>query len=335
MNTIEGNAKLSIELAVADFKSKDDRRTISAMRNITAGILLLFKLKLLELSPADSNEVLIKSRVAPKIKDGKLVFVGMGKNTVDTQEIMDRFQSLGITADWMRVKSIVDLRNNIEHYRTDVPMSGIREVFGNAFFVIDQFCNKELHRKPYDMFGAEVWDVFLEEEEFWKYLKASVDEANKDLKWQHPEMEEVAACFSCARCSSRLLKVIDATLHHEDQTYQCVTCDHINEFNELIEPALEEQFGADNYIAFKDSGEMYTEDCESCGFPSYLVGKGYCVVCGESPFVTCKRCTGTYHYQHYCENCDYCDLKAADARDNYLESMDDPSEVGPPGRPHE
>ncbi|PTT80785.1 hypothetical protein DBR42_19025 [Pelomonas sp. HMWF004] len=321
MNTIESNAKLSIELAVADFQSNDSRRTISAMRNITAGILLLFKLKLLELSPADSNEVLIKSKVEPKLRDGKLVFIGKGKNTVDKQEIFERFQSLGISADWKRLNAIVELRNNIEHYRTDVPLSGIREVFGNAFFVINQFCNEALHRKPYDMFGEAVWDVFLEEESFWRALKASVDEANKDVKWEREEMLEVARCFSCSICGSRLLKVVDHTVIYEDLNYQCVACAHVHQFDELIDPALEEAFGAHNYASFKDCGEMYSEECDDCGRASYIVSKAYCAVCGDSPLLACTQCGQQYHPEHYCERCDYINSQAPGATD--FESIDD------------
>lgn len=53
VSSIKNNAVLSIRLAVEDYKTGDPVRTISALRNITAGILLLYKEKLLRLSPPD------------------------------------------------------------------------------------------------------------------------------------------------------------------------------------------------------------------------------------------------------------------------------------------
>lgn len=44
------NSVESIQVGVEDFDSDDARRSVSAMRNIAAGLLLLFKIKLCMLS---------------------------------------------------------------------------------------------------------------------------------------------------------------------------------------------------------------------------------------------------------------------------------------------
>lgn len=49
------NAIDSIQIGVEDFQSDDDRRSVSAVRNIAAGILLLYKEKLCQLSPSDNR----------------------------------------------------------------------------------------------------------------------------------------------------------------------------------------------------------------------------------------------------------------------------------------
>ena len=63
----------AIDLGIEDFKlsEKDPRRLQSAVRNLFAGILLLFKSKLAELSKED-DEALIKEKVLPIVKDGDM-----------------------------------------------------------------------------------------------------------------------------------------------------------------------------------------------------------------------------------------------------------------------
>ncbi|WP_283131461.1 hypothetical protein [Enterovibrio norvegicus] len=111
------NAVDSIAIGLEDFESDDDRRIISSTRNIFAGILLLFKHRLCELSPDDSDEALIKQKVLPAIDaTGAVNWIGQGKKTVDVQNIKDRFKSLGIEVDWKRLERINKYRNDIEHY---------------------------------------------------------------------------------------------------------------------------------------------------------------------------------------------------------------------------
>ena len=125
MDTLLKNAIISIQLGVEDYKSEDNRRVLSAIRNITAGILLLFKEKLRLLSPKDSDEVLIKQKILPKLNDdGSVVFLGSGKKTVDVQLIKERFGSLSINVDWNRFEEISDLKVMID---TLHPRNSIRD----------------------------------------------------------------------------------------------------------------------------------------------------------------------------------------------------------------
>lgn len=63
--TMLDNAVSSIRLGIEDFKTipADDARALSAIRNLSAGLLLMFKVKLQELSPANSNEAFLKQHV--------------------------------------------------------------------------------------------------------------------------------------------------------------------------------------------------------------------------------------------------------------------------------
>lgn len=315
VSTIKDNAVLSIRLAVDDYKTGDPGRTISALRNITAGILLLYKEKLLRLSPPGSEEVLIKKRILPKLQGNKLVFVGSGKTTVDRQEIQERFKSLNINVNWNRTEKILDLRNEIEHYRSDQVPSVMREVFGSAFFVIDEFCREHLDAIPYDLFGADVWEVFLEEERFLTALQASIEESNRHIQWATPDMKDVACHFKCAGCGSGLLRVKDCQADYESLEYHCLTCGRDNSFDELIEDALAEAYYTDIYLTFKDIGEHYLEECGNCWKDSFIPSEGHCVVCGHKPYKVCENCGSEYTLDQYCKTCDFEAGRLADEED--------------------
>jgi hypothetical protein len=101
------NAITSLHLALEDYSSGRDDRLLSAVRNLHAGILLLFKEKLRQLSPAGSDDVLMKMKVKfQRDQNGQVVIVGTGKKTVDVFEIKDRFESLQIQTDWGRFKKM-------------------------------------------------------------------------------------------------------------------------------------------------------------------------------------------------------------------------------------
>jgi hypothetical protein len=114
--TIIRNAIDSIQIGVEDYVSEDPRRYLSAVRNVTAGILLLYKEKLRQLSPPHDPEIFIKKHVIPKVSDeGTVVIVGKGKPTVDIVQIRERFEQLGVSVNWKQFESIKQLRNDIEH----------------------------------------------------------------------------------------------------------------------------------------------------------------------------------------------------------------------------
>jgi len=70
MNNLLKNAITSLELGIDDYFSKKENRVFSSVRNLYAGILLMYKSKLLDLCPAGTDEVLIKSKILPVERGG-------------------------------------------------------------------------------------------------------------------------------------------------------------------------------------------------------------------------------------------------------------------------
>ena len=120
------NAIESIQVGVEDYQSGTRSRLLSAVRNIHAGILLLYKEALRRMSPAESNDALMMARIVPsKDPNGKVVFIGEGKKTADTQQIKDRFDTLGIKTDWKRFDRINETRNEVEHLYPRLDQKGL------------------------------------------------------------------------------------------------------------------------------------------------------------------------------------------------------------------
>lgn len=144
------NAIESIQVGVEDYllMDKDDKRYLSSVRNICAGILLLYKEKLSRLSPKYQKELLIKKNIElSKNEQGDIIFIGKGDKTVDVYEIKERFKSLKIIEDkeyWKKFDELNQLRNNIEHYYTDKSPDAVREVVAKSFLLIRDFIIKYL-----------------------------------------------------------------------------------------------------------------------------------------------------------------------------------------------
>lgn len=159
MNALLKNAVSSIQIGIEDYQFKDERRLLSSIRNITSGMLLLFKEKLRDISPDDSDEVLIKKNIKPKISDGKVHFIGTGSKTVDVQEIKNRFKSLSIDVDWKNADIVINLRNEIEHYYITIGDIQVREVISKSFMVLNKFISKHLEIPPRELLGWKTWEV--------------------------------------------------------------------------------------------------------------------------------------------------------------------------------
>ena len=84
----------SIQVGVQDFETGTRPRLLSSIRNIHAGILLLYKEALRRHSPPNSEEALLKARGVPvRDQDGNVTFVGHGTKTVELWQIKEHFES--------------------------------------------------------------------------------------------------------------------------------------------------------------------------------------------------------------------------------------------------
>lgn len=293
MNTILENAVQSVQIGVEDYLSDDPRRALSAVRNISAGILLLFKEKLRVLSPPASDEVLIKQVVQPQIdSSGQVIFCGSGKKTVDVFQIQERFKSLGVIADWKRFDGVIKIRNDIEHYCTAETTARLKELIADAFLVMREFITSELHYEPIDLLGEVTWKTLLDVATVYNKELEECEQAKSLINWSGEGIERVAAHLRCLNCGSELLKPINPSEPHlQSIEFHCSLCADSALFEDLVESAAEECFGTEVYISMTDGGEPPLVSCHECGKETFLLGEGTCIACGAAlDYTECGVC---------------------------------------------
>ena len=289
------NAVESIQIGVEDFESSDSRRVLSAVRNISAGILLLYKEKLRRISPPTSDEVLIKQNIQPQVNSsGELGFVGIGKKTADVQKIRERFKALEVDVDWKLFENINRIRNDIEHYYTSESESVIKEVIADSFVLIRDFLANHLQEDPLDLLGEKCWNVLLlTANVFQKELEVCHEEMNK-VSWDSEALEDAYEKLRCSSCGSALIKPIDAEASLESLELECVSCGQVTAFESVAEELLNEYFGSDIYEHFTSGGELPLSTCPECYKETYVISEDKCALCkGSREYDSCYRCGAT------------------------------------------
>lgn len=293
------NAINSIVIGIEDYNLDDEKRLLSSTRNLFAGVLLLFKHKLVELSPTGSDEVLIKQKVLPKLVDETLIWIGSGKKTVDVEEIKNRFKALSISVDWKKIDKINKYRNNIEHYYSTESKEAVKTLIANSFIVIRDFITEHLNEDPKGLLGISTWETMLKISEVYEAEKRDCLNRLEGLEWKSVSTFNAIADYRCETCHSDLI-----TLNDEDEIV-CKTCGKEYEQNSLTLKSLLDAYG---YYRMQDGEEPDLYVCPFCNQKACLTFEDECQLCGESIPSTCVRCGSEITPNNYddSELCDYC-----------------------------
>lgn len=303
------NAVESIQVGIEDWQAATRARLLSAVRNIHAGILLLFKEALFRQSPDGSNEVLIKMRIVPEADaQSGIKFVGVGRKTVDAQQIRERFESLGITADWSAFKKISDVRNDIEHYYADVTKESLRGVIASAFLLIRGFAVEELEEEPRELLGQTTWDLMLQASEVYSVERQECDAAIAAVSWESGTLESGLHSLRCLDCGSDLLKP-DSAENYSEVTLTCRSCGDEMASNYFIPRAVSAALERELYLVADDGGDDPLADCPSCYKSTYVMGERRCAYCGHEAKHNCWRCGGSIPASEMSSSplCGYCE----------------------------
>ncbi|MCW5237780.1 hypothetical protein [Verminephrobacter eiseniae] len=305
------NAVESIQVGVEDFENSDERRSVSALRNITAGLLLLFKAKLCELSPEHDKELLIKKDLVPQLgPDGKVNFIGKGKKTVDVFQLQKRLSSMQVKVDWNRVKEITDLRNDIEHYYAKASPDAVREIVAKSFLLIQDFAKNELNKNPQELLGNDCWQVLLNTNEVYLDEERSCKESLGRIDWKYSTVKNALDHLRCLLCGSALIEAPSDNDKYPTINLHCRSCGHVFAFNDVVEECVDK---LDKLFAHqrrpKDGGNSLYETCPGCGKGTFIHKEACCVACEQGlDYVECSRCSEQLSFddQIFDGMCSYC-----------------------------
>jgi len=286
------NAIESVRAGVEDYERGSHSRLLAAVRGIHAGILLLYKEALRRLSPAASDEALLKARIVPRRNaQGNVEFVGDGMKTVDVQQIKERFDSLDIATDWKRFDRITKVRNEIEHYYTKTSKKALEGLVSDAFIVVRNFITTELKEDPLKLLGDETWRSMLEVSEVYEAERAECEKSLAAVDWESDTLAEGVMDLTCPSCSGSLLRPTgDKGNYGDSMALECRACGETSKAEDFVPRAVAAARRFDMYLVGDDGKEAPYVSCPECGKDTYIVDEWRCAFCGHEAERTCARC---------------------------------------------
>ena len=286
------NAIDSISIGLEDFEDPDSRRLLSATRNIYAGIILLFKHKLVELSPSNSDEALIKQTVLPEFDStGSVSWVGKGKKTVDVRSIKERLTSLGVEVDWVRLDRINRHRNDIEHYYSALSYEAVQQLISDSFVVINDFVFTHLEQDPKELLGDEAWCVLIEVNEVYKRERQECEGVLSELEYFSDSVKQAFLKHNCENCGSSLIYPYFPKGNASENGFECRSCGTSYSYEDIARVAVPHYFKGFRHVYSRDSIDQELIDCPGCSLFSYIYSDQICGVCGFSAVHECERCS--------------------------------------------
>ncbi|WP_312905145.1 hypothetical protein [Stutzerimonas nitrititolerans] len=299
------NALTSIRLGVEDFErcrhpGGDPARALSAIRNLFAGVLLLFKYKIATCvdDPANAAALIFNPPEVLPHSDGEggIAWVPVGKfkpTTIDVGTIQKRFEAFEIDVDWDVIEKLQACRNHLEHLHPAHTLGEVAEFVAELFPVLRDFIQTELEESPAAILG-DAWQLMLLHHNFFVDTTKRCEEA-----WSEayvPEgMEPWLKESKCPECGSTLLapaqENLDAgdSVERNDDRFKatCIACGYTDLVAPLMVGALENAHSYDP----RDGGEASLEGCNQCGRGAFLIYEQSCLWCAaELEYTECEMC---------------------------------------------
>lgn len=297
------NALISIQLGIEDFelsKSQNQARALSSVRNLFAGMLLLFKYKIAASvsNPSDAYKLIFNPPPIQPESDGNggVIWIPDGKfkkTTIDVQGIEQRFKGFGIDVDWNTIKKLQDCRNHLEHLHPKHTYGEVAGFVADLFPVLSDFIENQLALVPADVLGS-AWDKMLAHKDFYNDKLAECEDTWKSANIPDGMQIYLADC-NCMMCGSKLLRAaqedLDADLTVEDDEdkfrYRCLSCTYAD----FIAPELYHAFHNANYRDPRDGSEPTYERCHQCSHDTFLIFEQNCAWCdAELEYEECEVC---------------------------------------------
>ncbi len=302
------NALTSIRLGVEDFQrcqpseagNRDPARALSAVRNLFAGVLLLFKYRIATSvdDPDDAASLLFNPpEVLPQANGERGVEwrpVGKFKRTtIDVATIKKRFEGFDIEVNWDSIDNLQDCRNHLEHLHLQNTLGEVADFVAQLFPVLRDFIQTQLHRQPAELLGS-AWPIMLAHHQF------TVDTvASCSASWEEAGVPEGMRTWMekcrCEECGSSLLRAnrddvedgVDVECGDDVFRYVCDNCSNTDLIGPLLIKILNDAHDYDP----RDGGEPSIEECYVCQHDTFLIFEQRCLWCSaELDYRECDFC---------------------------------------------
>ena len=289
MEHLLGNAVQSLQLGIEDFQADDQKRTISAVRNFYAGVLLLGKEVLVRRAPNASRQELLYMTYSPK-PDGRggVELVGKGK-TIDFDTLMRRLRDFGVRVDKDALSQLKSVRNEIEHDSAKYSTATVRARIARVFPVVrDLFRNGRLDAAS--LLG-ESWQFLLGIREVYERELEECRQTFSTIRWETDVLDGQA--IRCPYCMNDLVAQVGAgNRHQHDMECKCRACGEAVPPEQAVEATLDALYAAEIHVAVKDGGDPPLYGCPECGVEAYLLteDRNGCAWCGHRIQSNCDLC---------------------------------------------
>ena len=317
MDALLKNATDSIRAGVDDYKARDSARTLSAVRNLHAGLLLLAKWILVRTVPkaTEDDVIAVAYEPAPDGVGGVKYVRKKGTSTIGLHDLKPRFKRFGLNPSkeaMDRLESLRRVRNAVEHRYPEVSAASLRQTVSAAFVVAAEFFRLG-GLDPVEVLG-EAWGVMLGVNEVYEKELAACRTTFRKVEWKFSVPDGVGP--ECPECGSELVEQIEAANKAQDDVRgKCRSCGGEMEGEAVVESVVRSAYWALDYTSIKDGAEPVLQTCPSCSLETYVNefdGNGEvtgCVVC-EFKLGTCFRCgtdlTPDDRYDDTEDLCGYC-----------------------------
>lgn len=282
MQDIIANGLNSIRVGLEDFdQAANDARLTSAVRNVYAGILILAKGKLYNLSPAGSRGILIRV-VRPELVNQQLELVAVKGKTIGYDDIKKRFEHFRLKLDWTKIERIRAIRNDLEHFYHPGAPSNVREALADAATVIRDLLGI-LNLDPVNDLGQHWWDILLRNQQIFDAELAACRATFGTVHWINETARAASEHLSCRDCKSPLIRQLEATNTQQDRMrLGCAACGIESDMEAAMENAVTQQYYGELYEAHTQGGEMPVVRCPQCGHDALVLDTAACAACGHT-----------------------------------------------------
>lgn len=271
MDRLLQNAINSIRVGVQDYQTHNDIRSLSAVRNLHAGLLLLAKWVLVNSVPHATEDNVIAIAYEPE-PDGKggVKYLPARNQTIGLHEIHRRFKRFGLkltpTAK-KRLEMLASVRNHIEHRYVGTPGTSLRQTVSDAFVVA-----AEMFRlgglDPVQQVG-DAWSVMLNVNEVYEKEVEACWATFQNVQWRFNVPN--GSGLECPTCESELVEQCDPQNPEQERASgKCRSCGQEVEAETVVESLVKSHFAALDYSSVKETGDGVLFACPSCMRETYI-----------------------------------------------------------------